>query len=108
MDVVGADIDVLEQVLLHEIPVALLMGAGQAAVFVQVDGGHLGKIQIALVVPVDQLCIGAHRGAAGGQAQHAVGLHDDLGRDDVGCLAGHIFIIGRSNDLHTIKTSIDL
>ena len=94
------DIHLAEQVLIHEIPVALGMLLGQAAVLVQIDGGHLRKIDVALVVPVHQLCIRAHGGAAGRQTQHAVGLHNDLCRNDIGCLAGHIRIIFCTNDLH--------
>ena len=48
----------------------------------------------------DQLLVGAHGRTAGGQAQHAVGLHDDLGRDDVGGLAGHVVVIFCTDDLH--------
>lgn len=37
---------------------------------------------------------------AGSQTQHAVGLHDDLRRNDVCCLAGHIGVVLCTNDLH--------
>ena len=94
------DVDLAEQVLIHEIPVALGMLFGQAAVLVQIDGGDLREIEVALVVPLHQLGVGAHRGAAGRQTQHTVRFHDDLCGDDVGRFAGHILIIFCADDLH--------
>ena len=100
VDLCRVDVHLVEQVAVHEAPVAFRVLLGQAAVLVQIDGGHLRKIDVALVVPVHQLCIRAHGGAAGRQTQHAVGLHNDLCRNDIGCLAGHIRIILCTNDLH--------
>ena len=94
------DIHLAEQVLVHEIPVALGVLLGQAAVLIQIDSSDLGEIQIAFVVPVHQLGISAHRGAAGGKTQYTVRLHDDLCGDDVGRFAGHILIIFCADDLH--------
>lgn len=62
------------------------------------DWGTLS--QISLVVPLHQLLISANGGAAGSQTQHTVGLHDDLRRNDVCCLAGHIGVVLCTNDLH--------
>ena len=100
VDAGGVDVDVVKEIVVHEAPVALGILTRQTAVFVQVDGGHFRKVHVALVVPVDQLLIGAHGGAAGGQAQHAVGFHDDLGRDNVGRFAGHILVVFCADDLH--------
>ena len=101
VDGLRADVHMVKQVLVHEAPVALRMLLGQAAVLVQVDGGDFREVHIALVVPLHQLGIRAHRGAAGGQAQHTVRLHDDLRGDDVCRLAGHILVILCTNDLHS-------
>ena len=100
MDGLGADVDLVKQVLVHKAPIAFGMLLGQAAVLVQIDGGDLREIQVALVVPVHQLSVCANRGAAGRQTQHAVGLHNDLCGDDVGSLAGHVLVIFCTNDLH--------
>ena len=100
VDGLGADVHMVKQGAVHEAPIALGVLLRQAAVLVQVDGRDLGEVDIALVVPLDQLLVGAHGGAAGSQAQHAVGLHDDLGRNDVGGLAGHIVVIFCADDLH--------
>ena len=100
VDGLGTDVDMVKQVAVHEAPVAFGVLLGQAAVLVQVDRRDLGEVDVALVVPLDQLLVGAHGRTAGGQAQHAVGLHDDLGRDDVGGLAGHVVVIFCTDDLH--------
>ena len=100
VDRFGADVHMVEQILVHEAPVAFRVLLGQPAVLVEVDSGDFGEVDVALVVPLHQLCIRAHRGAAGRQTQHAVRLHNDLRGDDVGSLAGHILIILCTNDLH--------
>ena len=66
VDAGGVDVDVVKQVAVHEAPVAFRVVLGQAAVLVQVHGGDLREINVALVVPLHQLLVGPHRGAAGG------------------------------------------
>ena len=100
VDAGGVDVDVVEQVAVHEAPVAFRVVLGQAAVLVQVHGGDLREINVALVVPLHQLLVGPHRGTAGGQTQHAIGLHDDLCGNNVCRLAGHVCVILCTNDLH--------
>ena len=105
IDALRADVHQIKQVAVHKAPVALRMLSGQAAVLVQVDGGDFREVNVILVVPFHQLLVDAHGGAAGGQTQHAVGFHDDLRRDDVGGLAGHVIVVLRANDFHNGKTS---
>ena len=100
VDVGGVDVHMVEQIAVHKAPVAFRVILGQAAVLVQIDGGDLRKIQIPLVVALHQLLVGANGGAAGSQTQHTVRLHDDLRRNDVCGLAGHISIVLCTNDLH--------
>ena len=57
MDGLGADVDLVKQVLVHKAPIAFGVLLGQAAVLVQIDGGDLREIQVALVVPVHQLSV---------------------------------------------------
>src|SRR5699024_10610500 len=97
VDAVGVNVDMVEEVFMHKVPVALGVVPLKAAVFIQVDGGNLGKIKVILVVPIDELLIDADRRGTGGQAKHAVRLHDNLGRDDVGGFAGHVIVIFGSN-----------
>ena len=100
MDGLGADVHMVEQVLVHEAPIAFGVLFGQSAVLVEVDGGHFGEVEVALVIPLHQLCVSAHRGASGRQTQHTVRFHDDLRGDDVCRLAGHILVVFCTNDLH--------
>ena len=77
-------VDMVEQVVPHEIGVALVVVPVQAHILVQVDGADLGEVQLARLTAADQLLIGPHGAGAGGQAQDAAGLEDDLGGDDIG------------------------
>ena len=51
----------VKEVVTHEEVVALRIVMRKAAVLVQVVGAHLGKIKIALLVPLNQLLVGANR-----------------------------------------------
>ena len=72
----------------------------KAAILVQVIGADLGKIDVALLVPIGKLLVGANRGRTGGKTQHAIGLKDNLRRDDISGLAAHILIVFGFNNLH--------
>ena len=72
----------------------------KAAILVQVVGADLGKVDVALLIPSGKLLVGTNRGGAGGKAQHAIGLEDNLGRDDIGGLTAHILVVFSFNDLH--------
>ena len=88
-----SDIDVVEEVFLHEITIALGMGRGEPSVFIQVYRDDVPKAQIALPVPFGQLMVDSHRSGPGGQPQHTVRLSDDLGRNQIGASAAHGRII---------------
>ena len=98
--VVQIDIDVIEEVLTHEVVVALGIVVRKAAILVQVIGADLGEVDVALLVPSSELLVGANRGGAGGKTQYAIGLEDNLGRDDISGLAAHILVVFSFNDLH--------
>lgn len=74
MRVVQVDVDVIEEVLTHEVVIALGIVVRKAAILVQVVGADLGKVDVALLVPSSELLVGTDRGGAGGKAQHTVGL----------------------------------
>ena len=86
---------------MHEVPVTLIVGSGQAAVLVQIHGGDFGEVQIADLVPVlDQALVGADRRTASGKTQYTVRLCDNLSSDDVRSLAGHFRIVLCFDDSH--------
>ena len=95
----------VKEVLVHKITVALVVFRGEAQVFIQVYGLDLGEVQVALLVPVDELVIHPHGAGAGSEAHHAVGLQDDLGGEDIGRLAAHGPIIFGHVDLHSCVRS---
>ena len=94
------DVDVVEQVGVHEVAVALVMGLGDAAVFVQVHRAHLGEIHLAGLVGLDELFVHGHGGAAGGKAQLAVGLFVHQLADHVGHIGAALIIALGHDDVH--------
>ncbi len=75
--VARVDVDVIEEVLLHEVAIAVRVGGTEAHVLVEVEGDDARKIEPFLAVHADQLGIRAQRRAAGGQSEHAGGLLAD-------------------------------
>ena len=51
----------VKQVGVHKIAVALVIVRAKSLVFIQINSGDFGKVQIPLVVPFDQLFISANR-----------------------------------------------
>jgi len=66
----GRNVDVAEQLLVHEPPVAFGVRAGQPVVLVEVERDHVLEAQSLLPVPADQLAIKAHRSGPGRKAEH--------------------------------------
>ena len=100
MCVVQIDIDVIEEVLAHKVVIALGIIVRKTTILVQVIGADLGKVDVALLVPSSELFVSANRGGAGGKTQHAIGLEDNLGRNDISGLAAHILVVFSFNDFH--------
>lgn len=94
------DVDVIEQVLLHEVVVALRVVVRQAAVLIQVVRADLGEIKVAGLVGLDEVLIGPNGRGTGGQAENASGVHNDLRGDDVRRLTAHVLIVDGVNDTH--------
>ena len=72
------DIDILrlhvyqmvKEIVVHEVPVALVMLVGQAQVLVHVEGDHVGEGQFPRLVHPRQFLVHADGGGTGGQAQY--------------------------------------
>ena len=96
----GIDIDVIEEIGAHEVDVALVVGRAQTNILVKIHGANLGEVQIALFIPLDQLLISADGRASGSQAQHAVGLQDDLSGNNIGRFAACVIIILCTDNSH--------
>ena len=58
---VGSNIDVVEEVLMHEVVIALRIVCRQPPVLVQIHRGCLRKVQISFFVPENQLAVDPQR-----------------------------------------------
>ena len=76
------------------------MGGSQAFVFVQVYGAYFLKVYVAIGAHFAKPGVCANRGGAGGKAQNAVRLADDLCGHDIGGAAAHSFVIFFTVNLH--------
>ena len=106
VDVLLGDVDVLEQVLVHEVVVALRMVLREAHVLVEIEGGHLGEVEALRrgACRTSSLYKPQRRGT-GGQAQHGVRLGVEHLGDDPG---GHLAHFGRGffdDHFHEISLS---
>ena len=61
--------EMVEKVVVHEVPVALVMLLGQAQILVHIERDHVGKGQLPRPVLPDKLLINADGRRAGGQAE---------------------------------------
>ena len=97
----------VKQVGVHKIAVALVVGAGQAAILVQVDGAHLGEVQLALAVHADEVAVNGHRRAARGKAQLGVGFVLDEAAEHIRHHGAAFFVIGGDDYFHNGFSSCD-
>jgi hypothetical protein len=96
----GVDVYVVEEAVLHERVVALLVGGGQAEVFVEVERRYLREVEAVLGVVAHEALVRGLGGASRGEAQHAVGFHQDLVADDTGGHFGHLLGVSYDDDFH--------
>ena len=84
MDVLRLHIHLAEQVVLHEAVIRAHMIRGDADVLIQVEADGLREVQHTGLMHADQRLVCGNRGGAGGKAEDAVGLAEQLGGDH-GC-----------------------
>src|SRR5206468_141041 len=80
VDVVTRDVHVPEEVLVHEVVVALRVIHRQAHVFVEVERRHTREVELLLCVQPHQLLIQAKWGGSGGHAEHGAVVSVTFGR----------------------------
>ena len=93
----------VEEIVVHEVPVALVMLMGQAHVLVHIEGDDVGKRELPGLIHAHELLVHADGAGAGGQAQHegAVFLVGaDLRSDVVGSPLAHFIVIILNNNSH--------
>ena len=74
MDILGQDVDVVEELLVDAVVAALLLGRLDRIEFVEAEDSDVAEADLAGLVAADQFVVESQRGAAGGQAEHE-GLH---------------------------------
>ena len=97
------DVDVAEKIFPHEIPVGLVVRAGETDVFVEVERGDAAEIEALVAVEPDEFLIEAERGAPGGEAEDGVGFFADDAGDDFGAEDAADFGGFADNDFHGKK-----
>mgnify|MGYP003305929392 CR=1 FL=1 len=103
VDVLSGDVDVVEEIVVHEVPVALVMLPGQAHILVHVEGHHILEAHFTGLVHLNQALIDTQGGGAGGQTKNkgAVFL---MGVDGIGNVlrgpGAHILVIIFDDQFH--------
>ena len=90
----------VEQVVIHEVTVALVVRPVQAHVFIQVYAVHLAEVESFLFAAARQFPVHAHRAGTGSQTECTgrVVPYDLL--DDVRCFPCAVFIVFCDDNLH--------
>ncbi len=94
MNVGGRDVHVRKKVLAHEVREALRMIGGKSQVFVEIEGGHAGKIEGLFPVQAGELLIHADGAAAGRQTEAKSRVAAHGARDHARRFAADLFGTG--------------
>ena len=92
----------VEQIVVHEIPVALVMLSGKPLVFVQVHAMDGGKVQIPLVVPFNQLFISPYGSRSCSQSQYSLRFQNKLRGNHICRFTAHFIIIFYCINYHNL------
>ena len=93
------DIDMIEEVIVHEITIGLVMGALEADVFVEVEGGDVFEADASFFVGLHHIGVDLKRGGSGGKAQDGIRLGVDLLDEFLRDQFGDVIFIS-NNDFH--------
>ena len=100
------DIDIIKQIMIHKIEIALIILSRKTSVLVQIHSRHITKVQISFFIPFDQLLIGSNRSRTSSQSKYTIRFHDHLCRNDVCCLTAHVIVIFCFDNFHDVFLSI--
>ena len=68
------NVDLIEEVLVHKVTVALIVVGSYGIVFVKVYGGYLGEVELACLVVIDEAIVKTDGGISRCKTENAVGL----------------------------------
>ena len=88
VDVVGVDVDVVEELVVHEVPVALRVLATEADVLVEVEGDDASEGEAVFGVEATEFLVEVDRGGTGGEAEDGGELFGLAGGNEVSDLSG--------------------
>ena len=108
MGILNVDIDSAEQVLVHEVTVALVIGSVQSYIFVQVHRFYMGKIQYSLFIHSSQLIVGTYRGRTGSKTKDTIRFGQNNTGDNSSCSTAQLFIILNFNYFHFTSPSLSI
>ena len=106
MYVVFVDVDMVEQIVIHEVMIALIVGGLQRIVFIQIVGSNLAEIQSAFVVHTNQFFIGTNGRRTGSQTQNRIGLNIYDAGDDSGCFLAQGLVVFAYQNLYIFALTI--
>lgn len=69
VDILGGDVDVFEQIVVHVLVVGVGVGRLDGVVFVQVESNHILEAELPALMETDEFFVDAKGTAAGGQAE---------------------------------------
>ena len=103
IDVLLRNIDMIKEIIMHEVPVALVVLFGKSYILVHVEGNDVLEGNLACLIHSYQLIVDADRGGAGGKAQNERSVflvRLDLSRNVISCPFAHVVVIFLNNYSH--------
>ena len=100
MGVFHIDVNMVKQMVMHEIGVALIVVGSQANILIQIDTADGGEIQLPRLVTLHQILVCPLGAAAGSQAQNTIWLGLDQISNNRSGFAAHFLVIHGSNNSH--------
>ncbi len=94
------DVDVAEEIFPHEIPVGLVVGAGEADILVEVERRDPAEVEALVAMQADELLVKTERSATGGEAEDGFGFFADDPGDNFRAEEAADFGIVADEDFH--------
>ena len=69
VDILCGNVYMIEEVVVHEVPVALVVILGKTNVFVHIEGNYVLEGNLTLLIHLDELLVNSERRRAGGKAE---------------------------------------
>ena len=93
----------IKEVVMHEIPIALIVFMGKPQIFIHIEGDHIGKTQFTSLIHPCQFLIHADGAGTCRQAKHErtiLLMSPDLRSDIVRCPLAHLVVIFLNHYTH--------